>query len=33
VAYDVLWHVVQDDLPVLEQACRTELTPADDPDS
>lgn len=25
VAHDVLWHVVRDDLPPLEQACREEL--------
>jgi uncharacterized protein with HEPN domain len=25
VAYDVLWRVVHDDLPVLERACREEL--------
>lgn len=25
VAYDVLWHVVHDDLPSLEKACREEL--------
>jgi uncharacterized protein with HEPN domain len=25
VAYDVLWRVVQDDLPVLERVCREEL--------
>jgi uncharacterized protein with HEPN domain len=25
VAYDVLWRVVSDDLPTLEQACRREL--------
>jgi uncharacterized protein with HEPN domain len=28
VAYDVLWHVVSDDLPPLEQACRQELARA-----
>jgi uncharacterized protein with HEPN domain len=28
VAYDVLWHVVRDDLPPLEQACRQELARA-----
>jgi len=28
VAYDVLWHVVRDDLPPLEQACREELARA-----
>jgi len=26
IAYDVLWHVVRDDLPPLENACREELT-------
>lgn len=26
VAHDVLWHVVRDDLPPLEKACREELT-------
>jgi uncharacterized protein with HEPN domain len=25
VAYDVLWHVVRHDLPILEKACRDEL--------
>jgi len=25
VAHDVLWHVVQDDLPTLERVCRDEL--------
>lgn len=25
IAHDVLWHVVQDDLPPLERACRVEL--------
>lgn len=25
VAYDILWHVVRDDLPDLETACRSEL--------
>jgi len=25
VAYDILWHVVQNDLPALETACREEL--------
>lgn len=25
VAHDVLWHVVQNDLPTLEEICRTEL--------
>jgi uncharacterized protein with HEPN domain len=25
VAHDVLWHVVQNDLPTLEKACRDEL--------
>jgi uncharacterized protein with HEPN domain len=25
VAYDVLWHVVRDDLPPLEKVCREEL--------
>jgi uncharacterized protein with HEPN domain len=25
VAHDVLWHVVQDDLPALEKVCRDEL--------
>ncbi|KWT78976.1 HepT-like ribonuclease domain-containing protein [Candidatus Magnetominusculus xianensis] len=25
IAYDVLWHVVRDDLPVLESVCREEL--------
>ena len=25
VAHDVLWHVVQDDLPALEKICRDEL--------
>lgn len=25
IAHDVLWHVVQNDLPPLEQACRAEL--------
>ena len=29
VACDVLWHVVQDDLPALEAVCRAELTVAD----
>jgi uncharacterized protein with HEPN domain len=28
VAHDVLWHVVRDDLPPLEQACREELARA-----
>jgi uncharacterized protein with HEPN domain len=28
VAHDVLWHVVRDDLPSLEQACREELARA-----
>jgi uncharacterized protein with HEPN domain len=28
VAHDVLWHVVRDDLPPLEQACREELSRA-----
>jgi uncharacterized protein with HEPN domain len=28
VAHDVLWHVVQDDLPPLEEVCRTELARA-----
>ena len=28
VAHDVLWHVMQDDLPSLEQACREELSRA-----
>ncbi|MGA9866945.1 MAG: HepT-like ribonuclease domain-containing protein [Acetobacteraceae bacterium] len=26
VAYDVLWHVVRDDLPLLEKVCREELS-------
>lgn len=26
IAYDVLWHVVRDDLPPLENVCREELT-------
>jgi len=25
IAYDVLWHVVRNDLPALEKACRDEL--------
>jgi uncharacterized protein with HEPN domain len=25
VAHDVLWHVVQDDLPILEKVCGDEL--------
>jgi len=25
VAHDVLWHVVRDDLPLLEQVCREAL--------
>ncbi len=25
IAHDVLWHVVQEDLPPLEKACRAEL--------
>ena len=28
VAYDVLWHVVRDDLPALEKVCREELAAA-----
>jgi uncharacterized protein with HEPN domain len=28
VAHDVLWHVVRDNLPPLEQVCRAELTAA-----
>ena len=28
VAHDVLWHVVRDDLPALEKACREELARA-----
>lgn len=28
VAHDVLWHVVRDDLPPLEKACREELVRA-----
>jgi len=28
VAHDVLWHVVRDNLPLLEQACRAELAAA-----
>jgi uncharacterized protein with HEPN domain len=28
VAHDVLWHVVQDDLPPLERVCREELARA-----
>ena len=28
VAYDVLWHVVRDDLPPLERVCRAELARA-----
>jgi uncharacterized protein with HEPN domain len=28
VAHDVLWHVVRDDLPPLEKACREELARA-----
>ena len=28
VAHDVLWHVVRDDLPPLEKACRDELARA-----
>jgi uncharacterized protein with HEPN domain len=27
VAHDVLWHVVRDDMPPLEKACRDELSP------
>jgi uncharacterized protein with HEPN domain len=30
VAYDVLWRVVQDDLPVLEKVCSVELARAQD---
>jgi len=29
VAYDVLWHVVRDDLPTLDAVCRAELATAD----
>ncbi|WP_420266995.1 DUF86 domain-containing protein [Candidatus Magnetominusculus dajiuhuensis] len=28
VAHDVLWHVVRDNLPLLEKVCREELTAA-----
>jgi uncharacterized protein with HEPN domain len=33
VAHDVLWHVVRDDLPPLEKACREELARAKAADS
>jgi len=33
VAHDVLWHVVRDDLPPLEQVCRDELARAQAADS
>jgi uncharacterized protein with HEPN domain len=33
VAHDVLWHVVRDDLPPLEQICREELARAQAADS
>jgi uncharacterized protein with HEPN domain len=26
IAHDVLWHVIRNDFPTLEQACRAELT-------
>jgi uncharacterized protein with HEPN domain len=28
IAHDVLWHVVRDNLPPLEQVCRAELAAA-----
>jgi uncharacterized protein with HEPN domain len=30
IAYDVLWHVVRDDLPPLEKVCRDELAAEQD---